>query len=71
MQCHRTIARLQYSRGAVIVGSEIETIGRKLDNVRTVLDKVYPNTWAHTFWRQVEAQLMRKMNHARYRMTHE
>lgn len=53
------------------MGSEIETIGRKLDNVRTVLDKVYPNTWAHTFWRQVEAQLMRKMNHAQYRMTHE
>lgn len=44
------------------MGNDIETIGRKLDNVRVVLDKVYPNTWAHNFWRQVEAQLMRKMN---------
>lgn len=44
------------------MGDDIETIGRKLDNVRTVLDKVYPDTWADKFWRQVEAQLVRKMN---------
>ena len=46
----------------MIVGDEIETIGRKLDSVRHVIDKVYPNTWAYRFWRQVEAQLVRKMN---------
>ncbi len=62
MQQYRNIARFQFTRGAVIVGNEIETIGRKLDNVRHVLDKVYPDTWADRFWRQVEAQLMRKMN---------
>ena len=44
------------------MGDEIETIGRKLDSVRHVIDKVYPNTWADRFWRQVEAQLVRKMN---------
>jgi len=44
------------------VGNEIETIGRKLDSVRSVLGKVYPNTWAYNFWTRVEAQLVRKMN---------
>lgn len=44
------------------MGNEIETIGRKLDSVRTVLNKVYPNTWAYDFWSRVEAQLVRKMN---------
>lgn len=62
MNINRNTVRFQYTRGATIVGNDIETIGRKLDNVRLVLDKVYPNTWAHNFWRQVEAQLMRKMN---------
>ena len=56
------ISRFQFTRGAVIVGDEIETIGRKLDSVRHVIDKVYPDTWADRFWRQVEAQLVRKMN---------
>ena len=58
----RNISRFQFTRGAVIVGDEIETIGRKLDSVRHVIDKVYPDTWADRFWRQVEAQLVRKMN---------
>jgi len=62
MQNHRKISRYQLTRGAVIVGNEIETIGRKLDSVRSVLGKVYPNTWAYNFWTRVEAQLVRKMN---------
>lgn len=45
-----------------MVGDDLETIGRKLDNVRGVLHKVYPDTWAHRFWQQVERQLVRKMN---------
>lgn len=67
MHQHRNISRFQFTRGAVIVGDDIETIGRKLDSVRHVIDKVYPNTWAYRFWRQVEAQLIRKMNLAQIR----
>ena len=59
---NRKIAMLEFTRGATVVGDDIETIGRKLDNVRGVLHKVYPDTWAHQFWRQVESQLLRKMN---------
>lgn len=59
---HRKLSVLQFTRGATVVGDDIETIGRKLDNVRHVLDKVYPDTWAYKFWRQVESQLMRKLN---------
>lgn len=57
----RTIAQLSCTKGAVIVGNDIETIGRKLDNVRFVLSNVNPDTWADTFWRRVEAQLVRKL----------
>jgi hypothetical protein len=59
---NRKISILEFTRGETVVGDDIETIGRKLDNVRGVLHKVYPDTWAHRFWRQVEAQLVRKMN---------
>ena len=59
----RKISVLEFTRGATVVGDDIETIGRKLDNVRGVLHKVYPDTWAHRFWRQVEAQLVRKMKY--------
>jgi hypothetical protein len=59
---NRKIAMLEFTRGATVVGDDIESIGRKLDNVRGVLNTVYPDTWAHRFWRQVESQLMRKMN---------
>jgi len=59
---NRKIPMLEFTRGATVVGNDIETIGRKLDNVRGVLSRVYPDTWAHCFWRRVESQLMRKMN---------
>jgi hypothetical protein len=59
---NRKISMLEFTRGATVVGDDIESIGRKLDNVRGVLNAVYPDTWAHRFWRQVESQLMRKMN---------
>jgi hypothetical protein len=59
---NRKISMLEFTRGATVVGDDIESIGRKLDNVRGVLSLVYPDTWAGRFWRQVEAQLMRKMN---------
>lgn len=57
------ISILQFTKGTTVVGDDVETIGRKLDNVRMVLSKVYPDTWADRFWRQVEAQLLRKMKH--------
>ena len=59
---NRKISMLEFTRGSVVVGDDIETIGRKLDNVRGVLHRVYPDTWAHQFWRQVESQLVRKLN---------
>jgi hypothetical protein len=60
----RKILELQFNRGLplredLVIG--IESLGQRIDQVRTVRASVAPDTWAFNFWSQVENQLLRKM----------
>ena len=60
----RKILELQFNRGLPLQEDlmfGIESLGQRIDRVRTVRAGVAPDTWAFNFWSQVENQLLRKM----------
>ena len=60
----RKILELQFNRGLPLnedLVVNIESLGKRIDRVRTVRSSVAPDTWAFNFWSQVEGQLLRKM----------
>jgi len=60
----RKILELQFNQGLPLrqdLEIDIESLGQRIDRVRTVRSSVAPDTWAFNFWSQVEGQLLRKM----------
>jgi len=60
----RKILELQFNQGLPLrqdLEIDIESLGQRIDRVRTVRAGAAPDTWAFNFWSQVEGQLLRKM----------
>ena len=52
---------IEFNKGPIVMNYDVESLGHRLDTVRSVLKNVSPDTWASDFWKQVEAQLVRKI----------
>lgn len=60
----RKILELQFNQGLPLNEDlivSIESLGKRIDQVRQVRAGVARDTWAGQFWSQVEGQLLRKM----------
>lgn len=49
-------------RKAVIKMSRLHELGDRLDKVRKLQNQRSMSIWAYDYWKQVEAQLQRKIN---------